>query len=110
LPVDGFAVSGIFDFQNEYTTITAGGDKLELSFLARDVYLVASADSPVTVNVAVTGVTGGAATEDVATDGSMTIGSARLYHLVHLPAAARGTVVITFGSAGARCYSFTFGS
>jgi hypothetical protein len=40
----------------------------------------------------------------------MTIGSARLYHLVHLPAAARGTVVITFGSAGARCYSFTFGS
>ncbi|HEX7492132.1 MAG TPA: cytochrome c biogenesis protein DipZ [Candidatus Limnocylindrales bacterium] len=110
LPDDGFAVSGTFDFQNEYATATMAGDKLELSFLARDVYLVASADSPVPVNVVVSGAVGAAATEDVAADGSMTVGMARLYHVVHLPAAARGTVVITFGAAGARCYSFTFGS
>ena len=50
-----------------------------------------------------------APTEDVAADGSMTIGAARLYHLVHLPAAARAIVIITFNSAGARLYSFTFG-
>jgi cytochrome c biogenesis protein CcdA/thiol-disulfide isomerase/thioredoxin len=110
LPNDGFAVSGTFDFQNEYATATGAGDKLELSFFARDVYLVAAADSPVAANVAVSGATGATATEDVAADGSMTIGAARLYHLVHLPAAARGTVVITFGGAGARSYSFTFGS
>jgi hypothetical protein len=54
-------------------------------------------------------VTGATATEDVAANGSMTIGTARLYHLVHLPSAARGTVIITFNKAGARCYSFTFG-
>jgi hypothetical protein len=39
----------------------------------------------------------------------MTIGPARLYHLVHLPAAARATVTVIFNAAGARSYSFTFG-
>jgi len=39
----------------------------------------------------------------------MAIGTARLYHLVHLPSAARGTVIVTFNKAGARSYSFTFG-
>jgi hypothetical protein len=59
--------------------------------------------------VSVTGVTGATPTEDVTASGSMTIGAARLYHLVHLPSAARGTVIITFNKAGARSYSFTFG-
>jgi cytochrome c biogenesis protein CcdA/thiol-disulfide isomerase/thioredoxin len=106
---DGFAVSGTFDFQAQYATATVAGDQLELSFYARDVYLVAAADSPVPAIVRVTGATGAAATEDVAANGSMTIGTARLYHLVHLPSAARGTVIITFNKAGARSYSFTFG-
>jgi cytochrome c biogenesis protein CcdA/thiol-disulfide isomerase/thioredoxin len=109
LPNDGFAVSGTFDFQAQYATATIAGDRLELSFFARDVYLVAAADSPVPATVKVTGAAGAVATEDVAADGSVTIGTARLYHLVHLPAAARATVVITFNAAGARSYSFTFG-
>jgi len=109
LPDDQFAVSGTFDFQAQYATATVAGDQLELSFYARDVYLVAAADSPVPATVRVTGATGAVATEDVAADGSMTIGTARLYHLVHLPSAARGTVIITFNKADARCYSFTFG-
>ena len=109
LPDDGFAASGTFDFQPQYATATASGDRLELSFYARDVYLVAAADAPALTTVKVTGAAGASPTEDVAVDGSMTIGAARLYHLVHLPAAARGTVTITFNAAGARCYSFTFG-
>jgi cytochrome c biogenesis protein CcdA/thiol-disulfide isomerase/thioredoxin len=109
LPDDTFAVSGTFDFQPQYATATTTGDKLELSFFARDVYLVAAADSPVPATVTVTGADGSAPTEDVAADGSMAIGAARLYHLVHLPTAARGTVTITFNAAGARAYSFTFG-
>jgi cytochrome c biogenesis protein CcdA/thiol-disulfide isomerase/thioredoxin len=109
LPDDDFAVSGTFDFQPQYATATAAGDQLEISFRARDVYLVAAADSPVLATVEVIGVTGSVSTEDVAAGGSMTVGTARLYHVVHLPAAARGTVVITFNSAGVRCYAFTFG-
>ena len=106
---DGFAGSGTFDFQDQFATATVAGDQLELSFYARDVYLVAAADSPVPATVRVTGVAGAAPTEDVAADGSMAIGTARLYHLVHLPSAARGTVIVTFNKAGARSYSFTFG-
>ena len=106
---DGFAVSGTFDFQDQFATATVAGDQLELSFYARDVYLVAAADSPVPATVRVTGVAGAAPTEDVAADGSMAIGTARLYHLVHLPSAARGTVIVTFNKAGARSYSSTFG-
>ena len=106
---DTFAVSGTFDFQPQYATATQAGDRLELSFYARDVYLVAAADSPVPATVQVTGVTGAAPTEDVGANGSMAIGAARLYHVVHLPSAARGTVIITFNAAGARAYSFTFG-
>jgi cytochrome c biogenesis protein CcdA/thiol-disulfide isomerase/thioredoxin len=109
LPDDGFAVSGTFDFQAQYATALAGGDQLELSFFARDVYLVAAADSPVRATVKVIGVTRAAPTEDVAADGSMTIGTARLYHLVHLPAVARGTVIVTFNGTGTRLYVFTFG-
>ncbi len=110
LPGDSFAVSGTFDFQPQYALATAAGDRIELSFWARDVYLVLAADSPVPAKVTVDGASSGNSTEDVAIDGSMTIGAARLYHLVHLPAAARGTVMITFEAAGARAYAFTFGS
>jgi Thioredoxin like C-terminal domain len=110
LPDDTFALQGTFDVQPEYITATTSGDQLELSFQARDVYLVMAADSAVPVTVKVVGVDGANGTEDVAVDGSLTVGPARLYHLVHLPAAARGTVTITFNASGARAYAFTFGS
>jgi cytochrome c biogenesis protein CcdA/thiol-disulfide isomerase/thioredoxin len=114
LAKDSFAVRGTWDFQDEYALASAAGDQLELSFYARDVYLVLAADSPVPAMVGVTGLAAGAATiqvtEDVAADGSLTVGTARLYHLVQLSTAARGTVTITFNAPGARAYAFTFGS
>ncbi len=114
LTKNSFAVSGTWDFQPEYALAGAAGDQLELSFYARDVYLVLAADSPLPATVGVTGLAPGAATvgatEDVAADGSLTVGSDRLYHLVHLSAAARGTVTITFDASGIRAYAFTFGS
>ena len=106
---DAFAVSGTFDFGPEYVTASAAGDQLELSFFARDVYLVMAADSPVPARVQVAGVGDVGATEDVAADGSITIGQARLYHLVHLSSATRGRVTVTFDAPGARAYAFTFG-
>jgi cytochrome c biogenesis protein CcdA/thiol-disulfide isomerase/thioredoxin len=108
LPDAEWALSGTFDFQPEYVTATAAGDKLELSFYARDVYLVMAADSPVRVKVSVTGASS-AGTEDVGPDGTMTVGAARLYHLVHLGSVKQATVTLTFESAGARAYAFTFG-
>ena len=80
-----------------------------MSFYASDVYLVMAADTPVPVTVAVSGTQNVGTTGDVAADGSMTVGPARLYHLVHLDAPARATVTITFNAPGARAYAFTFG-
>ena len=110
LPDDTFALRGTFDVQPQYIIVTTTGDQLEISFQARDVYLVMAADSTVPVTVKVTGANGDQGTEDVAADGSLTVGPARLYHLVHLSTAARGTVTITFNAPGARAYAFTFGS
>jgi thiol-disulfide isomerase/thioredoxin len=107
---DAFALNGTFDVQPEYITATTSGDQLEISFQARDVYLVMAADTPVPVTVKVTGANGAQGTEEVGVDGSLTVGPARLYHLVHLSAAARGTVTITFNASGAHAYAFTFGS
>ena len=65
------------------SSLRHAGDKLEMSFMARDVYLVMAADSPVQATVTVTGART-SATEDVSAGGAMVIGQARLYHLVHL--------------------------
>jgi cytochrome c biogenesis protein CcdA/thiol-disulfide isomerase/thioredoxin len=108
LPDDEWALSGTFDFQPEYMAATSAGDKLELSFYARDVYLVMDADSPAGVRVSVDGAAA-IPTEDVAADGTMIVGPARLYHLVHLDHATQAIVTITFDSAGVRAYAFTFG-
>ncbi len=108
LPDSQFAVSGSFDFQPEYVVASAAGDRLEMSFMARDVYLVMAADSPVHATVTVTGAQT-SPTEDVSASGAMVIGQARLYHLVHLDSDAWGVVTITFNGPGARAYAFTFG-
>jgi cytochrome c biogenesis protein CcdA/thiol-disulfide isomerase/thioredoxin len=107
-----FAVSGPWDFEPQYAAAAAGGNRLQLNFSARDVYLVMSADKPTTVTVTVSGIGTtivAAGTEDVAADGTMTVSEARLYHLVHLPALAHGLVTITFSAPGVRAYAFTFG-
>ena len=109
LPQDKFALSGSFDGQQDYVTALEAGDKLEMSFYARDVYLVLAADTPVPVTVKISGAQGVGMSEDVGADGSMVIGAARLYHLVHLDTANPGIVTITFNAPGARAYAFTFG-
>jgi cytochrome c biogenesis protein CcdA/thiol-disulfide isomerase/thioredoxin len=107
--LDEWAISGTFDFQAQYMQATKVGDKLEYTFAARDVYLVMSADGPTSIRVSVSGAGDVGSTEDIAADGSGTVGPARLYHLVHLGSFGRGTLTITF-NPGVRAYAFTFGS
>ena len=104
------ALSGSFDVESQYVQALVGGDQLELSFDARDVYLVMYSASPASVHVSVTGAGTVGTTEDVAADGSMTVGMARLYHIVHLPSFGHGIVTLTFDAPGIQAYSFTFGS
>ncbi len=109
-PTDEWAVSGTFDFEAQYMQATKAGDKLEYTFAARDVYLVMSADTPTSIRVTVSGAGNVGSTEDIAADGSGTVGPARLYHLVHLGGFGSGTLTITFNGPGVRAYAFTFGS
>ena len=110
LDANSFALSGSYDIEPEYVQALAAGDQLELSFNARDVYLVMYSASPATVNVALSGGGTAGATEDVAADGSMKVGPARLYHIVHLPSFGHGVVTLTFDAPGVQAYAFTFGS
>ncbi len=111
LDPNAWGLDGTWEVSPQYITASKTGDKLELSFQARDVYLVMSAPGSVGAHVTVTGA-GAAAqgTEDVSASGELTVSTARLYHLVHLPAAAQGTVTITFDEPGAQAFAFTFGS
>jgi cytochrome c biogenesis protein CcdA/thiol-disulfide isomerase/thioredoxin len=112
LDLNSWALGGTWNVSSEYVTAAQAGDKLELSFQARDVYLVLSAPGSVTAHVtiggAVTAPTGG--TEDVSASGDLTVSSARLYHLVHLPASEQATLTITFDAPGVQAFAFTFGS
>ncbi len=110
--VHTWALGGKWDVASQFITAAAAGDKLQFQFQARDVYLVMSAATPTTVHVAVTGAASPPAdgTEDVSASGELTVSTARLYHLVHLPAQEQATVTITFDSPGIQAYAFTFGS
>jgi cytochrome c biogenesis protein CcdA/thiol-disulfide isomerase/thioredoxin len=112
LDLNSWGLEGTWDVSSQYITATQAGDKLELKFQARDVYLVLSAPGSVTAHETIggeaTAPTGG--TEDVSASGELTVSSARLYHLVHLPASEQATLAITFDSPGAQAFAFTFGS
>jgi hypothetical protein len=49
-------------------------------------------------------------TEDVSSAGLLTVSTARLYHLVHLPDQEGATVTLTFDAPGVQAFAFTFGS
>jgi cytochrome c biogenesis protein CcdA/thiol-disulfide isomerase/thioredoxin len=112
LPPYGWALEGTWEVAPQSITETTSGARLELSFQARDVYLVMSAPTPVTAHVTVSGAAqpGSGGTEDVSPDGVITVSTSRLYHLVHLPTSEQATVTLTFDGPGVQAFAFTFGS
>jgi len=112
LDLNSWGLDGSWDVSPQYITATQAGNKLTLSFNARDVYLVMSAPGSVTAHVTIGGAATlpSGATEDVSASGEITVSSSRLYHLVHLPASQQATVTITFDAPGPQAFAFTFGS
>ena len=112
LDLNSWGLDGTWDVTSQYITAAQAGDKLELSFRARDVYLVMSAPGSVAAHVTIGGAgtppAGG--TEDVSASGEITVSGSRLYHLAHLPASEQATITITFDAPGAQAFAFTFGS
>lgn len=109
LPLNHFAVDGSWDFESEYATVLQSGDKLELHFNAKDVYIVLDSDQTVRATVKLLSPDQPNQTKDLNSDEQITIDQARLYHIVHLDQLQEGTVLIEFGAPGVKVYSFTFG-
>jgi cytochrome c biogenesis protein CcdA/thiol-disulfide isomerase/thioredoxin len=111
LQTNEWALDGKWEISSQFVTTKAAGDKLELSFRARDVYLVMSAPSAVTAHVVVAGAsTASVGTEDVSSAGELTVSTARLYHLVHLPDQEQATATLSFDAPDVEVFAFTFGS
>lgn len=109
IPLHAFAVSGLWQFDDEYGTELEAGARLIFHFRARDVYLVMTSDQPVGLTVTVDkGRTNHS--EDVDGAGRLMVTEARLYHLLSLDAVTEATVTLTFDEPGVRAYAFTFGS
>jgi cytochrome c biogenesis protein CcdA/thiol-disulfide isomerase/thioredoxin len=109
LPLHAFAVTGHWDFQSEFAQETEAGDQLVLHFYAKDVYLVMSSDQPVTAKVSLAQGDTLNHSEDLNARGQITVGAARLYHLVKLDRSGEGMVTLQFDQPGVRAYAFTFG-
>jgi hypothetical protein len=103
-------VVGSWADHGQYLESTAAGH-VRLNFSAREVYLVAGADSPYPVHVTVTvdgaAVGTGQRGPDLSPSG-VDIGSQQLYHLLTGEGGSRHVVDITV-PAGFRVYTFTFG-
>jgi cytochrome c biogenesis protein CcdA/thiol-disulfide isomerase/thioredoxin len=102
-------LGGMWDFALEYAT-AHDGDQIVYRYNAKSVYVVASADTPVTVDVQQDGAPiGSAAGADVIAKGILTIGSSRLYKIVANPTAGQHVLQLTVHGTGAQFYTFTFG-
>ena len=106
---NGWAVSGTWQFSDEFATTQSAGSTLRLKFHARDVYLVMSSPTPGSVRVVTTGPAATAPTEDTDASGRIAVSNARLYHLVHLASPGTHTLELTFETPGIQVYAFTFG-
>ena len=85
---------------------------MKFIYSAKNVYLVASAESPVTITVTRDGenLPVSERGSDVRGDGSVVISSDRLYKLVEGTAYGTHVLEITIdGSKGLKLYTFTFG-
>lgn len=114
LALNSWALAGQWNIGGEFAEATAQHGRIAYRFHARDLHLVlapAADGKPVRFRITVDGAPPGAAHgEDVASDGTGTVTSARLYQLVR----QRGevddrTFEIEFLDPGAKVFSFTFG-
>lgn len=105
-----FYLSGTWDFTREYMTNLSEGARLKYIYSSKDVYFVATADSPVKIRVTRDGLPlGSARGADVDEAGFVTIEENRLYRLVEDSVYGQHTLEIEVDGAGLKAYTFTFG-
>ena len=102
-------LGGTWDFGFENAKAVTPADVV-YSYTAKEVYVVASSNSPVEVEVYQDGVLVGTVRgEDVTASGVVTIQSSRLYKLIKNPKLEKHTIRLHTKSGGVTFYTFTFG-
>jgi len=108
---DQFALDGLWTVSQENAKPEVGA-KLNFAFNAKDVYLVMKPKGTSLGKIAIyldgKGITSDVAGEDVI-NGTVTVGSDRLYRLVKLPKGSAHLLQIIFLDANIEVYAFTFG-
>jgi cytochrome c biogenesis protein CcdA/thiol-disulfide isomerase/thioredoxin len=102
-------LDGPWNMEQEYAE-TAGAANIVFTYNARDVYMVAAANSPVRMRVLRDGKpVGASAGEDVDAAGFVTVQENRLYKLIHDDAVGEHTLELEIEGPGMQAYTFTFG-
>jgi cytochrome c biogenesis protein CcdA/thiol-disulfide isomerase/thioredoxin len=104
-------LGGLWNFSSEYTeTADTKNGKIEYTFTAKNVYMVAVGNPSATVKVLLDGQpVGSNAGADVSADGTMAINVDKLYKLISLPDYGTHTLEIDLESGTLDAYTFTFG-
>jgi cytochrome c biogenesis protein CcdA/thiol-disulfide isomerase/thioredoxin len=104
-------LNGTWNMDPEFATSNSASAGIKFLYSAHDVYLVASAASPVTITVLRDGVpVGSFAGADISkTTSTGTIKEDRLYHRVHDTSASAHTLEVKVQGAGLKAYTLTFG-
>ena len=104
-------LGGSWDMQPEYARNTGEGAAIRFIYSAKNVYVVASSDTPVRVNVTRDGgkPLGDDSGVDVDEGGFVTIQKERLYSLIEGAAYETHLLEITVEGEGIKAYTFTFG-
>lgn len=104
-------LGGTWNTMYEYAENTSKGARIQFIYGAKDVYMVARADTPVRVRVTRDGgqPLGESAGSDVSAEGILTVQPERLYKLVEGEAYGEHTLEMEVLDTGLEAYTFTFG-
>jgi thiol-disulfide isomerase/thioredoxin len=103
-------LGGSWDIENEFAISKDAETSIQFTYDANDVYFVAAADTPVTIDVLRDGKPIGTfAGTDVNTSGTATIHDDRLYRLIHDSSLGTHTLLLKIHGAGLQAFTFTFG-
>lgn len=102
---------GTWDLKYEYATNTKTDAEVRFRYGAKDVYMVASAPSPVRLRITIDGgkPLGELRGADVSEDGLVTVHDERLYKLIEGEGYGEHTLEIEVLDVGLQAYTFTFG-
>ena len=108
--VNALYLPGTWNIQPEYAESVSDGARIIFRYRAKDVFMVASAESEVEVEVWHDGVLiGSVRGADVGEDGIVRIRNEDLYHLVRNPKGEEHTLELRVRGAGLQVFTFTFG-